>query len=191
MSDPKSTSETIVDWVGDIVAVESHIEEALDHQLRLTPGSRDVAEMITQFHDTVRDSKKRAVAYQETIGTTSGNGVIKKGSELLGKAAGMIDRIRKDSPTKSLRDDYVAFNLAAISYSLLQTTALALDDQKTQAFAEEGLATYAKLVLKLNAIVARAVVDDLITNSEVQVADPDVVSESSATIARIWQEAAN
>ncbi|MGN6484410.1 MAG: hypothetical protein ACTHMX_08400, partial [Thermomicrobiales bacterium] len=100
-----STPEAIVDWVGDVVAVESHIEEALDRQLDLKPSSIEVAAAIQHFHDTVRDSKKRAVAYQESIGETSGTGVIQKGAEVLGKAAGLIDKVRKDTPTKALRDD--------------------------------------------------------------------------------------
>lgn len=183
-----STPETIVDWVGDVVAVESHIEEALDRQLDLKPGSTDVAVAIQHFHDTVRDSKKRAVAYQESIGETAGAGVIQKGAEVLGKAAGLIDKVRKDTPTKALRDDYVAFNLAAVSYTLLHTTSMALGDKKTEEFAAQGLKTYATLIGKVNNVLPRAAVDDLIANKDVEVVNPDIADDCRKTIDEIWKE---
>jgi len=183
-----STPDVIIDWVGDIVAIESHIEEALDRQLDLKPGSTDVAAAIQHFHDTVRDSKKRAVAYQESIGETAGAGVIQKGAEILGKAAGLIDKVRKDTPTKALRDDYVAFNLAAVSYTLLHTTAMALADTKTEEFAAQGLKTYATLIGKVNNVLPRAAVDDLIANKEVEVVNPDIADACRKTIDEIWKE---
>lgn len=191
MANDTHVHETIVDWIGDVVAVESHIEEALDHQLKLSTGSSEVGEAIKHFHDTVRDSKKRAVAFQKSQGTTAGNPVIKTGSEILGKAAGVIDRIRKDTPSKALRDDYVAFNLAAISYTMLHTTALALEDQMTVAFAAEGLSTYAKMINKINSIIPRATIDDLLANDDVQVKNPEIVNQARETVDKIWQDAAH
>jgi len=191
MANDTSVHETIVDWVGDVVAVEGHIEEALDHQLKLSTGSAEVGEAIQHFHDTVRDSKRRAVAFQESQGTTPGNPVIKTGAEILGKAAGVIDRIRKDTPSKALRDDYVAFNLAAISYTMLHTTALALEDHKTVTFAAEGLSTYAKLITRINSVIPRATIDDLLANGDVQVKDPEIASKARETIDQIWKDAAH
>ena len=130
-------------------------------------------------------------AFQKSQGTTAGNPVIKTGSEILGKAAGVIDRIRKDTPSKALRDDYVAFNLAAISYTMLHTTALALEDQMTVAFAAEGLSTYAKMINKINSIIPRATIDDLLANDAVQVKDPEIVNQARETVDKIWQDAAH
>src|SRR5688572_11919936 len=144
-STEKTIHHTIADWVGDIVALESHVEEAMDRQLKLESPSSTLTAAITRFHDTVRDSKQRAVAYQEQYGSEPGNPIIKAGSTLLGKAAGMIDLMREDGVAKALRDDYTAYSLLAISYTMLHTTAMALEDSATQAFAEQGLRTYAAL----------------------------------------------
>lgn len=184
-------SHAIADWVGDIVNLESHIEEAMDRQLTLKPGSQDTAQAIQHFHDTVRASKYRAQDFQKTLGKTKGGGIQETASELLGKAAGLIDKVRKDSVTKALRDDYVAFNLAAVSYTLLHSTALALKDQKTVDFAEKGLETYAGLVQKVNTILPQATVDDLVKNDEVPVADSSVAAEARKTIDRIWTTTSN
>lgn len=186
----KKINDTIADWLGDIVALVSHIEEALDHQLKIKETNNSLATTIQQFHDTVRDDKKRAVAYQEHYGSTVGNPIIKTGSEWLGKAAGLIDRARNDTVAKALRDDYTAFNHVAIAYTMLHTTAMALDDQKTQDFAEEGMRTYAGLVQRINHVIPEAVVFDLKHNDEVPVMDTSVIQGCRDTIDRVWKATA-
>lgn len=189
MSDrTEKNHEAIVDWAGDIVALVSHIEEALDHQLKLDTNSSTGGNIIRELHDTVRDDKKRAVAFQESIGSTAGNPVIKAGSEILGKAAGIIDRVRNDSVAKSLRDDYTAINLLTVSYTMLHTTAMALKDDEAKSFAEQGMRTGATLVQKINEALPAAVVQDLADNKHVDVVDSNVVAECRAEIDRIWSE---
>lgn len=183
----KKINKTISDWLGDIVALESHVEEAMDHQLELDAPNESLKNTIQKFHDNVRDSKKRAVAYQEQYGSTAGNPVIKAGSELLGKAAGVIDKIRSDSVSKSLRDDYTAYNHVAIAYTMLHTTAMALEDSATEQFAEQGLRTYASMVQELNHVIPEAVLLDLKHNDEVPVMDTSVVDRCRATIDGIWK----
>ena len=184
----EKNKNAIVDWTGDIVALVGHIEEALDHQLKLESNSTAVTGLIRELHDSVRDDKKRAVAFQESAGSTAGNPVIKAGSELLGKAAGLIDRMRNDSVAKALRDDYTALNHLAVSYSMLHTTAMALKNDKAKSFAEEGLRTMAKLVQRINDVMPEAVFQELVDNEDVDVMDPNVVAECRDEINRIWKE---
>jgi ferritin-like metal-binding protein YciE len=186
-NDEKTINKTISDWVGDIVALEGHVEEAMDHQLQIKSSNAQLEQTIQTFHDTVRASKQRAVAYQEQYGTTAGNPVIKTGAELLGKAAGLIDRIRKDTVAKALRDDYTAFNHVAIAYTMLHTTAMALGDSATEAFAEQGLRTYAGLVQEINHMLPLAVVEDLKANDEVPSVESAVIEGCRAAIDSIWK----
>jgi ferritin-like metal-binding protein YciE len=183
----KQTNKTISDWLGDIVALESHVEEAMDRQLELKADDPTLTQAIQRFHDSVRGSKQRAQAYQQQYGSTAGNPVIKAGTNLLGKAAGMIDKIRNDSVSKSIRDDYTAYNHVAIAYTMLHTTAMALGDQATQTFAEQGLRTYAGLVQEINHIIPLAVVHDLRNNDEVPVVDINVVDGCRRAIDEIWK----
>lgn len=183
----RSTHKTIADWIGDIVALESHVEEAMDHQLELDVSDASLKQTIKTFHDTVRDSKQRAVSYQEEYGSTTGNPVIKAGSELLGKAAGIIDKMRKDTASKALRDDYTAFNHVAIAYSMLHTTAMAYGDTTTQSFAEQGLRTYAGMVQEINRVMPVAVVEDLKDNDDAPTVDDSIIEECRSTIQSIWK----
>jgi ferritin-like metal-binding protein YciE len=183
----KQTNKTISDWLGDIVALESHVEEAMDRQLELKVDDAALTAAVKRFHDSVRASKQRAVAYQQQYGSTAGNPVIKVGSNLLGKAAGMIDKIRNDSISKSIRDDYTAYNHVAIAYTMLHTTSMALGDQATQDFAEQGLRTYASLVQEVNHIIPQAVVHDLKNNDDVPVVDVNVIEGCRRIIDTVWK----
>jgi ferritin-like metal-binding protein YciE len=187
MENNTSVHATIADWIGDIVALEGHVEEAMDHQLQIATTNPELKATFQTFHDTVKASKDRAVAYQEHYGSTAGNPVIKTGAELLGKAAGLIDKLRKDTAAKALRDDYTAFNHVAIAYTMLHTTAMALGDAATEAFAEQGLRTYSGMVQDINHIIPLAVVEDLKANDDVPAVDQSIVDGCRKTIDSIWK----
>ena len=178
----------IADWVGDIVALESHVEEAMDHQLKMEVPNAELKATIQELHDACRDSKHRAEQYQEQLGTTAGNPVIKVGTEMLGKAAGLIDRVRKDSASKALRDNAPAFGLLNVSYAMLYTTARALEDEATAAFADQGMRTYAHLTQKANAMLPLAVVEDLKANDNTIVVNESVVSSARDAIHAAWND---
>lgn len=187
----KKINHEISDWLGDIVALESHVEEVMDHQLKLETGNSELDAALKRFHDAVRDSKHRAEAYQEQYGSTAGNPVIKAGATLLGKAAGVIDKVRNDSVTKSIRDDYTAYNHVAIAYTILHTTAMAFADTATQEFAEQGMRTYAALVQNINHVIPAAVVHDLKSGEHAPVINANVVADCRATIDNVWKSTAN
>ena len=91
---------TIADYVGDMVALESHIEEALDRQLTETQDDPEAHSAVQRFHDLVKQHRDTLKALQEQVGTTAGNPIIEAGSTLLGKAAGVIDLVApKASPS--------------------------------------------------------------------------------------------
>jgi hypothetical protein len=186
----KQVHHEISDWLGDIVALESHVEEAMDAQLKLE-GASSLTATVKRFHDAVRDSKQRAVEFQKEYGSTAGNPVIKAGSEWLGKAAGLIDKMRNDSLSKALRDDYTAYNHLAIAYTMLHTTAMAFEDAATMQFAEAGLRTYAGLVQDINRVMPEAVLADLEAGDHAPVIDPGIADRCRATIEGIWRSTSN
>jgi ferritin-like metal-binding protein YciE len=190
-STEKKIHHAIADWVGDIVALETHVEEAMDRQLKLEAPNPTLSTAIQRFHDAVRDSKQRAEAYQKQYGSEPGNPIIKAGSNLLGKAAGMIDLMREDGVAKALRDDYTAYNLLAISYTMLHTTATALEDPASQSFAEQGMRTYASLVQDINQLMPEAVLADLKDNDDHPLQNTAVVDQCRQLIQDVWRSTAN
>jgi ferritin-like metal-binding protein YciE len=153
--------QTVADYVGDMVALESHIEEALDRQLKETADDPEAHAAVQRFHDMVKTHRDSLKALQEEVGTTAGNPIIAAGSTLLGKAAGVINLVRTEGISKSLRDDYAAFSLAAISYSMLHTTALGLGNQKVAKMAESYLTDYAGAIERINEVMPGVVAREL------------------------------
>lgn len=187
--DDKS-QKTIADYVGDMVALNSHIEEALDRQLTMPNDIPAAKTAIQTFHDMVKAQRDALKAYQEEVGTTAGNPIIEAGSNILGKAAGMIDKIRAEGVSKALRDDYTAFNHAAIGYTMLYTTATALGDQRTARMAQQGLQAYAGAVQKINHIIGEVVVAELRKDNHT-VTGTNAAQETRSMVDRAWRESSD
>ncbi|MFN8661383.1 MAG: DUF892 family protein [Thermomicrobiales bacterium] len=176
--------KTIADYVGDMVALESHIEEALDRQLKETKDDPEAHAAVQGFHDTVKAHRDGLKALQEEVGSTAGNPIIAAGSTLLGKAAGVVDLVRTEGISKSLRDDYAAFSLAAISYSMLFTTATGLGNQKVAKVAEKNLTDYAGAIERINEVMP-GVVDRELRKDGHQV-NGNAVAATRKAVADAW-----
>src|SRR5687768_1163527 len=73
--------QTVADYVGDMVALESHIEEALDRQLTETQDDPEARAAVQRFHDMVKRHRDTLKSLQEQVGTTAGNPIIAARSE--------------------------------------------------------------------------------------------------------------
>jgi ferritin-like metal-binding protein YciE len=179
--------QTVADYVGDMVALESHIEEALDRQLTETQDDRDAHAAVQRFHDMVKQHRDTLKEVQAQVGTTAGNPIIAAGSTLLGKAAGVIDLVRTEGISKSLRDDYAAFSLAAISYSMLHTTSLGLGNQQVADLAERHLTDYAGAIERINELMPGVVAREL--DKDGHQTDSSAVAQTRSMVAKAWKVA--
>lgn len=187
----EKNQKTIADYLGDMKAVESHIEEALDRQLDMFPDQPEAQAAVKRFHDMVKAQRDHLASLLEAEPEGSVTNTVKDaGSSLLGKAAGMIDKIRTESQSKALRDDYTAFNLAAISYSMLYTTASALGDEKVAKVAEKHLMGYAGAVQDINRLMPAVVLNEL-KKDDHQIVKSDVAQQSRSVVDRAWKITAN
>ena len=179
--------QTIADYVGDMVALESHIEEALDRQLTETQDDPEARAAVQRFHDMVKQHRDTLKGLQEQVGTTAGNPIIAAGSTLLGKAAGVIDLVRTEGISKSLRDDYAAFSLAAISYSMLHTTSLGLGNPRVAELAERHLTDYAGAIERINEIMPGVVERELAKDGHQT--NSAAVGQTRTMVAKAWKTA--
>lgn len=179
---------TIADYVGDMVSLETHIEEALDRQLGYVKDHPQALQAVQRFHTLVNANRDALKAHQSTVGSTAGNPIKEIGSNLLGKAAGMIDMIRTEGVSKALRDDYTAFNLAAMGYEMLHTTSHAMGDTKTMQLAEKGLRNHASMIQELNHLMPDIVIWEL--QKDGHTVDASVADSCRKEFDRIWKETA-
>jgi ferritin-like metal-binding protein YciE len=179
--------QTVADYVGDMVALESHIEEALDRQLKETKDDPEALAAVQRFHDMVKAHRDSLKSLQDEVGSTASNPIIEAGSTLLGKAAGAINLVRTEGISKGLRDDYAAFSLAAISYSMLHTTALSLGNRKVADVAERYLTDYAGAIERINEVMPGVVERELAKDGHKT--DPGAVKATNAMVAKAWHSA--
>jgi len=182
--------KAIRDFVGDIVSVESGIEETLDRQLKMGQDNPTFHAAVQRFHDAVKASRDAARSYRDQLGADEegANTLVEKGTEALGAITGMIQKLRAEGLSKTMRDDYNLFNTAAIAYTTLHTSAMALGDSATETFAANGLRTYARLVQDINNIIPEIVVDELRKDNHI-IANPMAAEQCRKEIDRIWKEA--
>jgi ferritin-like metal-binding protein YciE len=176
---------TIADYVGDMAALESHIEEALDRQLNEVKDDPAARGAVQEFHDMVKTHRDTLKALEEETGKTIGNPIKEAGSALIGKAAGIINLVRTEGISKGLRDDYAAFSLAAISYSMLHTTATALGDQRVASLAERHLQDHAQAIMRINEIMPGVVIREL--QKDGHQANNTAVEATRTMVTRAWE----
>jgi ferritin-like metal-binding protein YciE len=145
--------DTLKTYVGDMYSLESHTEEALDLQLEKVKDHPKANMAVRRFHGTVRMQRDAMKAHLDEIGGGTGGALKSAVSAAAGMAAGVIDKVRPEAVSKCLRDDYTAFNLAAMGYHMLYGTALMLGFPKTAELAERHHKAYTDMVQDINQIV--------------------------------------
>jgi len=183
----EKNQKTIADYVGDMNAVETHIEEALDRQLDMFADQPKAAAAIQEFHDMVKAQRDHVQSVLDSLPKESSTNTVKElGSSVLGKAAGLLDKVRTESESKALRDDYVAFNLAAVSYAMLYTTADSLGNAQVAEMSKKHLRGYAKAIQKINHLIPEVVIHEL--SKDGHSANESAAANARAVIDEAWQE---
>jgi ferritin-like metal-binding protein YciE len=178
--------QTIADYVGDMAALESHIEEALDRQLIEVKDDPVALAAVRDFHDMVKQHRDTLKSMEAETGKTIGTPIKEAGAALIGKAAGVIDLVRTEGISKGLRDNYAAFSLAAISYSMLHTTTTALGDSRVASLAERHLRDHADAIMRINEIMPGVVIREL--EKDGHQADNGAVEATREAVLRSWQQ---
>jgi len=185
MADDKNLN-TVQQYVGDMIALESHVEEAIDRQLDQVKDSSTAAAAVKQFHAMVKGHREGLKAHLQAIGGSESSPVKAAVAGLFGVAAGIVDKVRTEAVSKLLRDDYTAFNHAAIGYVMLHTTAHALTQPSTADIAARYLREYAEAVQKINQIMPGVVTWEL--GKDGHVVDPSAETHSVQSVNEAWRE---
>ena len=137
----RDRNEAINSYITDMLALEDHIEKAIKGQLadlKDYPGSPRRTSREIHPRSSITFPICASLSDRRNAGGVA-ESVKRAGSAVAGVAAGLIDLVRTEGLPKNLRDDFTAFNLANIGYVMLQTTALALEDQEVADLAHQHL----------------------------------------------------
>ena len=180
--------DTTRTYVGDLYSLESHIEEALDAQVEKFRDHPKAYAAARRFHGTVRTQRDAMKAHLDELGGGTGGAIKSAVSAAFGVAAGVIDKMRTEPISKALRDDYTAFNLAAIGYHMVYGTALMLGFPKTAEIAERHHRAYTDMVQDVNQIILDVVAWEL--RKDGHRVDERAMDRATETMNQDWRSTA-
>lgn len=163
--DAHDNLELVRSYTADQSAAIRHILEAIERQ---------VDDDTVQSHPTVHDALLRTKTVLEKqredltlhlereLGSEGLAGAAKNiVTTATGFVTGLYAAVRNDTVSKMVRDDCTALNFACICYSMLYATATAFNLQKTATVATTHLHELTPLVIELNKLLPKVVVDEL------------------------------
>jgi ferritin-like metal-binding protein YciE len=173
-------------YVSDMVALESHIYQAIDKQVKENITEPVIKTRFQTFATTLEAHQTSLEARLKALGGAA-NSPVKQGvAAVFGVAAGVIDKMRSEEVSKDFRDDFTALNLSLISYQMLYTTALALGDRETADLAASNVKDNAQFVTYIQQIIPQVVVSELQKNHEVSV-NASAVEEGKKLVENLWK----
>ena len=190
----RDTTEAINSYLTDMLALEQHIEVAIGAQVKDLKDEPQVLVMALEaIHVTVQhhiESLKEIISARDAGAANSLAEAVKRAASVLaGAGAAAVDLVRNEKLPKDLRDDYTAFSLATVSYVMLLSSAMSLNDQPVSELAERHLKHYTKVVMKLNNIIPSAVIAEL--REEGLPAREEQLPAIARTLKGVWSDPYN
>ena len=181
-------TDILNDYVTDMGAVEKHIHDAVERQLGddETQKYPDAVRVLSTLRSTLQGHVRALEAYNERTEDGGVKEALKDAvAGALGVAAGFYDQIRgTDTVSRMVRDSYTATSLAAISYHMLYTTALALKADDLANLALRNLKELTPVLVDLSKVVCGVVAKELA--AEGRAIDPTVGDEAVRATQEAW-----
>jgi hypothetical protein len=178
-------------YVNDMVALEKHIEDAIDRQRtdERVQALPEVAALVERIHEVTRAHVLTMENHAAAIGGEFGASVKEAVSSMAGVVAGLYDKVRKHPVSRLLRDDYTALSLSCTAYSMLYTTALALREAPVANVSLRHLHEITPLVMELSRIIPGVVLTELAQDDPS--IDQTVLARAQADTLAAWSSGKN
>jgi hypothetical protein len=160
----KDNREALRPYLADMVAVEKHILEAVERQrndddIKQFP---DALQLVGRVENVLKSHVQSLESQLEGYSGGGAAGAVKQAvTGVLGAIAGVYDKVRKDTASRALRDDYTALSLASVSYGMLHATALGLSQGTVAETAKSHLVEINSLIMALGLALPRIVLKEL------------------------------
>lgn len=187
----KDNKEALRPYVADMVAVEKHILEAVERQrndddIKQFP---DALQLVGRVESTLKSHVQALDSHLQGYTGGGAAGAVKQAvTGVLGAIAGVYDKVRKDTASRALRDDYTALSLASISYGMLHTTALGLSQGTVAELAKSHLGEINSLIMELGLTLPRVVLKEL--SFEGYTVDTTAADRAVKNLEETWRNSA-
>lgn len=178
--------EALQQYVSDMLAVERAILQSIEDQAEddVFDPLPDARRLVSRIETTARGHVTGLEQQLSSLGRDAGSPVKEAVTSVLGAAAGLVDKARSNLPSKMLRDKYTSLSMAAIGYTMLHTTGLALHDRATAELAVRHLKNITPLITEISEIIPQVVAYDLRDESEV--VDASVIEDAVRNTQEAW-----
>ncbi|MFN0133015.1 MAG: hypothetical protein ACKVW3_10895 [Phycisphaerales bacterium] len=186
-----TSKETVRSYLGDLIAVIDHVSRAVAKQA----GDDDLRRMahagsvIDNLYSVLVRQHADLQAHVKALGGATGGGMVKDIlATATGALAGLYGKMRGETASRVLRDDYTAMSFLTACTTMLYTTALALDDTATVDLTHRHIREYPPLIMALSDLLPHAVVADL-RMDKAAIANPDAADQATGHLSESWHRA--
>lgn len=173
-------------YVNDMIALERDITNAIEgqHSDGHVGAKPDVQRLLVQIASRSAARRDALAEHSEVLGGGMGAAVKESVTAVTGVLASLYAKVRPHPVSRMLRDDVTALNLAATSYGMLYTTALAYGDETIAETALRHLDELPAQIMEISSLIPGVVVKELAKD------DPSVntgaAELASEAIEQVW-----
>ena len=190
MATTDKKNETLTTYVTDVHALVSHGLQAIERQVENLKdvSHQDAKTAVQKFASTLSIQKTALETRATELGGSTTQPVKDAVSAVAGVAAGIINAMRSSETAKSIRDDYTFFGQLNVAWMMLHTTAASLGDEQTASLAKKGYTEIAGLVMHIDQILPKIVVEEL--GEDKELAPKNVSGETWEMVKGAWNREA-
>lgn len=173
--------------LSDLVALESHILEAVEHQIGTDNIKKDADALmlLQETHAMLSRHSEELDALVIAQDAETRTGIKNLFTGFLGNIAGLYNKVRGEEATRAIRDTYTALSLLSVSLTALKTFGLMVGKPDISKLAYEQMRDLLPLIMKINHRLPYIVARDVAERSGMpyDVAVPERVEKATQ---RIW-----
>lgn len=184
------STATLTTYITDMHALVNHGLRAINNQAQSLKGEQhpEALSVVQECQRALRSHLTLLDARANALGGKTTRPIKDAVTSITGFAAGLISAVRPEEASKALRDDYTFLSHVAISYLMLHTTASGLGDTETATLAEQGYQDAAGLVILIDRVMPKVVMEDLRRDG---LPVTDVESQVRAMVSQAWRREAS
>lgn len=184
------TNETLTTYVSDVHALVAHGIQAIHRQVEQLKNvsHRDASAAVVRFESILRTQESELQQRIVALGGSTTQPVKDAVSAVAGVAAGLINAVRPSETVKSIRDDYTFISHLGIAWLMLHTTASSLGDVETTRLAERGYADTAKMIMHIDRIMPKIVIEELREDKALRPSDTQ--EQTHGMVRKSWEREA-
>jgi len=163
MSDEDQRAKELRRHLSDLQALQEHVLDAIRRQSedeRLANHSK-AEHIVSKVRSTLERHEESLKRELDRLGDSKQSQVKSAITEVAGQVAGLYDKVRDHNVSRNLRDDYAALGLIAAAYTLLNATALAMEDEAIANLASQHLKETTPLIVEISESLPHVVTAEL------------------------------